>query len=269
MGEQRGFLELHDVGDDAVAFLPCVHDMKDVAAFGAEPDDVLRRTAALHDADIRAFLRLPGIRRLAAHRAIHAAGDRQDRKQQMIFGDDEVVHHAGIGRFETIEPRHHAGCIDRSKGEGRGQRTGGIVTEEHHLAGDRIDLGMRGERTGDGALVVAIASSIERIRLDLGRQMALFERQQAAGVKDDVGVGDAAVLRGRSRRIRQLAAKTAEQRAAGVMLGLPFRGADPAIPVAGAAVFEMEGVQHAVADEPVRARRVELRVGAVAIKRAV
>src|SRR6266481_5086076 len=53
------------------------------------------------------------------------------------------------------------------------------------------------------------------------------------------------------------------------MLGLPFGGADPAIAVAGAAVFETEGVQHAVADEPVRARRLELRVGAVAIERAV
>jgi hypothetical protein len=31
----------------------------------------------------------------------------------------------------------------------------------------------------------------------------------------------------------------------------------------------MEGVQHAVADEPVRAGRVELGVGAVAIERAV
>ena len=31
----------------------------------------------------------------------------------------------------------------------------------------------------------------------------------------------------------------------------------------------MEGVQHAVADEPVRARRLELRIGAVAIERAV
>ena len=71
------------------------------------------------------------------------------------------------------------------------------------------------------------------------------------------------------RRIRQLAAEAAEQRAAGVVLGLPFRGADPAVAIAGAAVLEMEGVQHAVADEPVRARRIELRVGAVAIERAV
>src|ERR1700744_6570830 len=53
------------------------------------------------------------------------------------------------------------------------------------------------------------------------------------------------------------------------MLGLPFRGADPAVAVTGAAIFEMESVQHPVADKPVRARRFELRIGAVAIERAV
>src|ERR1700692_919883 len=53
------------------------------------------------------------------------------------------------------------------------------------------------------------------------------------------------------------------------MLGPPFRRANPAVTVTGAAVFEMEGVEHAVADEPVRSGRVELRVGAVAIERAV
>ena len=53
------------------------------------------------------------------------------------------------------------------------------------------------------------------------------------------------------------------------MFGLPFRGANPAVAVAGAAVLEMEGVQHAVADEPVCARRLELRIGTVAIERAV
>ena len=42
MGEQRRFLELHDVGDDAAAFFPRIHDVEDVAALGAEPDDVAR-----------------------------------------------------------------------------------------------------------------------------------------------------------------------------------------------------------------------------------
>src|SRR5436853_7611736 len=36
MVEQRRFLELHDVGDDAVAFFPGVHDVEDVTSLGAE-----------------------------------------------------------------------------------------------------------------------------------------------------------------------------------------------------------------------------------------
>ena len=98
--------------------------------------------------------------------------------------------------------------------------------------------------------------------------MPFFQREQAAGVRDDIGVGDAAVDE-IGRRIRQLAAEAAEQRAAGVVLGLPFRRADPAVAIGRAAVLEMKGVQHAVADEPVRAGRVELRIGTVAVERAV
>jgi hypothetical protein len=128
---------------------------------------------------------------------------------------------------------------------------------------------MRGERSGDGAIIVVIAAPVQRAGLDLGRRMAFLQRQQASGVKDDVGVGDAAVPGGRGGRIGKRLAEAAKQGAAGVVFGLPFRGADPAVAVAGAAVLEMEGVQHAVTDEPVCARCVELRVGAVAIQRAV
>src|ERR1700676_2262470 len=128
---------------------------------------------------------------------------------------------------------------------------------------------MRREGAGDGAIVVAVATPLERTGLDFGRQMTFFQREQAAGMKNNVGVGDAAVLGDRSRRIRQLAAEAAEQGAAGVMFSLPLWGADPAVAITGAATLEMEGVQHAVADEPVRAPRLALTIGAVAIKRAV
>lgn len=127
---------------------------------------------------------------------------------------------------------------------------------------------MRGEAARDTALIIVIAAGCERARIDLSRQMGFFQRKQLAGMEDDVGVGDAAVGE-ILRRIRQLAAEAPEQRAAGIVLGQPFRRTDPAIAMAGAAVLEVKGVQHAVADEPVRAGRVELRIGAVAIERAV
>src|ERR1700743_3225374 len=100
--------------------------------------------------------------------------------------------------------------------------------------------------------------------------MRLFQREQASAVKDDIRVGGAAIGNCYCGRVRQLPAKSAEQGAAGIVLGLPFRRADPAVAVAGAAILEMKGVQHAVADEPMcTGGGVELRIGAVAIERAV
>jgi hypothetical protein len=93
---------------DAAAFFPRVHDVEDVAGLGAKPDDIFGPAMALHDADIGALVRLPGIRRLTAHRALDAAGNGEDRKQQVIFGDDEIMHHAGVGRLEALEARRHA-----------------------------------------------------------------------------------------------------------------------------------------------------------------
>ncbi len=127
---------------------------------------------------------------------------------------------------------------------------------------------MRGEGAAQPAVIVVVACCGERARYDLGRQMRFLQRQQATGVEDDVGVGDAAVGQ-RHRRIGQLAAEAAEQRSAGIVLGQPFRRADPAVAIGGAAVLQMKRVQHAVADEPVRAGRLELRVGTIAIERAV
>ncbi len=129
----------------------------------------------------------------------------------MMFGDDEVMHHAGIGCLEAVEPRHHAGCIDGSEGKRRRQRSCGVVAEEHHLAVDGIDLRMRGERSGDAAVIVAIAAPVQRAGLDLGRQVAFLQREQASAVKNDVGIGDAAVLGNRGGRIGQFSAEATEQ----------------------------------------------------------
>src|SRR4051812_13885236 len=99
--------------------------MEDVTALGPEPDDIARRTVALHHADTAALVGLPGVRRPAAHRAVHAAGERKDGEQQMVLGDDEVMHHAGIGRLEAIESRYHARRVDRSEREQGAERPAG------------------------------------------------------------------------------------------------------------------------------------------------
>src|SRR6187399_1406977 len=110
---------------------------------------------------------------------------------------------------------------------------------------------MRSEGPGDSAIIVAVAAPVQRARLDLGRQVAFLEREQASGVEDDVGVGHPAIRAGGCGSIGQFStAEARKQRAAGVVFGLPFWSANPAVAVTGAAVLEMEGVQHAVSEEP-------------------
>src|SRR5258705_4997347 len=102
---------------------------------------------------------------------------------------------------------------------------------------------MRGEGPGDGAIIVAVAAPVQRAGLDLGRQVAFFQREQASGVEDDVGVGHPTIRAGSRGSIRQFStAEAREQRAAGIVFGLPFGSADPAVAVTGAAVLEMESV---------------------------
>ena len=177
---------------------------------------------------------------------------------------------AGIGRLELVEARDLAGLVDHAIGHpGRQRHRTDAIAEEHHLAGFGIDLGMGGEAVG-GAGIVEIAARAQRNRIDLQRLVAFFQRQQLAGVPDDVGVGDTAVLAGDGRIGRQRIAERAEQRAAGGMLEFVFRRAQIAVLVGDLAVLDEEGMQHAVAREPVMVRvaRRKLRVGTVAIERA-
>jgi len=116
MRKQRRLRHLHDIGDDAAALLPGVHDMEDITGFAAKPADIEDRRAARQDADIGALVRLPGIGRTPAPRAIHAADQRQDREKDMARGDDEIMRYAGARRLETLEAGDHSLGVDHAKG---------------------------------------------------------------------------------------------------------------------------------------------------------
>ena len=95
-----------------------------------------------------------------------------------------------------------------------------------------------------------------------------MQGHQLDGMVDDVGVRRARIDAG-GGRIRWCA-RAVEEQTPRLVLCMPFRGANPAVAIAGAAAIfvrlEEEGVDHAVTEEwEVRALRVELRVGAVAV----
>ncbi len=87
---------------------------------------------------------------------------------------------------------------------------------------------------------------------------------------EDIGVGHAVVLPEHRRIGGGRVAPAAEQRLPRGLLALELVGAHPAVAVAHAAVLDMEGVHHAVADKPVvlRIARGVLRVWPVAVERA-
>jgi hypothetical protein len=157
--------------------------------------------------------------------------------------------------------RVRAGAIGDVVFEKRRKRR---VAEEQHLAGFRIHLRMRGHRSAQLAGEIVQADGLERPGRHLCRQRGLDQRQQLAGVKDDVGVGrdlEARLLAGRDLQ------QTREQRLARGALLFETVALHPAIAVRGAAFTQRDGVDHAVAVEPVvAAGRLVRRIGSVAVE---
>ena len=145
------------------------------------------------------------------------------------------------------------------------------VGEREHLAGARIEAGVRGHgrhHPVDLAVVVPGADGLE-IGGDLGGQPTLPQRVVAAGVADDVGVGRVLDRSGvTGDRLVGPVGDVGEPRVdavAGADLDLETLGEDPAVAVRGLAVVEGDLVQHAVAVEHVVvADRLEHRVRTVA-----
>jgi len=220
--------------------------------------------------DKGAHFRFPCERRFALHRAVEATGQRQDRNENVPVRDHEIVNHAGVRRIEAIQPRHLADLVDNAEGHILSEELfARHVTEEQHLAGFRIDLGVGGEAVGI-ARVREIALRSKRACIDFKRLMTFFERKQLARVIENVGVGDAGVFSDHRRIACHRIAEGAEHRLACRVFQFPFRRADPAVAVAHFAVLNVEGMQHPVARKPmiVLVARIELRVGAGAIEAA-
>jgi hypothetical protein len=120
-----------------------------------------------------------------------------------------------------------------------------------------------------GAAKVVVAAVPQRHRVEREGQVRLLEREEAAGMVHDVRVGDAEVLAAHRGVGLGRVAEGAEQGAARRALQLEFRRAHPPVAVSDGALLQPEGVDHAVAAEPVVvAPGSELRVGPVPIERA-
>ena len=222
---------------------------------------------------MRALLGLPGEGRLAGHGAFHRAGEREHRQHDPVLRHREVVDHRRERTFQDLGARHLAVPVDGLQAHFLGEASGGRVAEEDHLAGLGIELGMRRERAVElvavGLVAAVGADRHQARRIERVGCVCLLERQEATRVPDDVGVGDGGVEREDARVGVAWVAEGAGEAFAFLVLHLPLGRAHPAVLVGDVAVLDVEGVDHAVAAEPVvgPARR-ELRVGLVAVERA-
>ena len=253
------------MGNNAVALGVGVHRVENVAGIGLEPAHVRHRAVTAHHADVGALLRLPRQGRFALHGPLHAAGGREDGKDHVLIGGDEVMHHARKGRIETLGTGEDAVGIHRLVAHAGAERAGDHVAEEQHLAGLGVNLGMGRHRPLELVVVAPSALRFQGAGVDLERGMPLLQGQQLAAVPNHVGVGEAIVRCFLGDRVVLHWIERAVEAAALAPLQGPLGGAHPAVAVAHPAVLNVEHVQHAVARKPmVVAARRKLRIGTVA-----
>ncbi len=142
--EHVGLLHPARLEHHLVAFLVGVEHVKDVARRSLEPAHRAVVAMARHDAEARGRVAVEEERCLALHQPHRIEDQRQVHEDGVARRDREVVHHDAardLDRYrahQIARRRHHA-----VQEEVRPHR---VVAEEHHLAGDRVDLGMSGER---------------------------------------------------------------------------------------------------------------------------
>ncbi len=165
----------------------------------------------------------------------------------------EVVHHRGPGDVEVLGGGELTGGVHHVVAEERW--TEHVHAEEDQLTGDGIHLGVGGHGRRQRAVEIVDPGPTEVGREGV-REPGLDQGQCGPGVADDVGVGRTVDGLGRSGR-----------RHGGHLFG-QGPGADPPVAVAGGlAAGQGDGVDHAVAREPVvvgRVGRWRHRVGTVA-----
>ncbi len=175
--------------------------------------------------------------------------------------------HGRIGRLEIRAAGDlAAGVGDAVAHAGAERHVADPVAEPQHLAGLGIDLRMGGD---PARILFGVTEGIEAALGHLEGHVAFLQGQQVARMGDDIGIGHAAVL-AHGQRVRGHGVEAGEQRAAVLLLQRPFGRAHIAVLVGDLAVLHPEGMDHAVAGEPVvvLVPGLELRIGTGAIERA-
>ena len=166
----------------------------------------------------------------------------------MIRRDGPVMHEARIGPLEELLPHQLARVRDHLQRNVEGRQPLGFVAVSQHLAGRRIDLGMRGHRLAlQLPAKIVVAARLERIRIEIVRTPVLLHREQMPGMEEGVGVGRRPVLVPHRRIVGVGIPVHAEESAVGLAFELEPLGADIPAAEVNVAVAEAIHLHHTVA----------------------
>ena len=197
-----------------------VQEVQRVARGSLEPAHVLRLAVARQHADHRRQLAVPIPHRLAALEPLEARRARDDRNQNVLLRDRDVVDDPEVRRLEPHLFDDVAVGVDRVDRDVLREDALRLVAVRDHLPGQRIDLRMRRHaRRLPLAVEVPAAERLERMRIEVVRQRIFFERDQLAAVPIDMSVRGAAVDVRDARVVRVRVAVHAQEALARLALG--------------------------------------------------
>ncbi len=242
-----------EVEVDQVAVAEGVEDVEGEDALGPlEPAHLLHLAVARHDADPALQILLVGPVVAAGLQPLDVGGGGEHREDGVPLGDGEVVHGRAVGLVEPLLGSEIPVLVGDAVGDVRGAQPAGLIAEEEHLAGDRIDAGVGGHGLrAQGAVVVPLADGLQRVRVDLVGAAVFLGHEQPAGVPDGRGVGDGAVQPLDRGVVGEGVAVAPEQGLARLALGLIARGAHIFDVVVDRAVLDEEAGDHPVTREHV------------------
>ncbi len=210
--------------------------------------------------------------------AVHRRGDVEEHRgqhdHQEPLGQPHVMDHH---RFVEPVDRGGTACHGAGRADGRPGEVGRLqaVAEDHHLAGDRIGLRVRGDAGRQRPAERLLADRLQ-IRRHQERAVGFGEGQQASRVAHHVDVRQVPERSGQLRfHIRDLRHDqrfdTAPQGPARAFLGDDGRCPYEAVAVPRPAAGQPHPVQHAVPVDRIEERTdgAEAGVGAVAQEQAV
>ena len=155
-----------------------IHHVARAHSGTAEPANVSRRAVSRDNGDPGFLIRMPLIERAAALDHFHIGDEGEEREHRVIWRHGKIVDHCRPRHFEPDFIDHPAVAIERVEDDVFRAIAFGLIREGEHFVVNQVEFGMRAQaHAGDGSGEVAMSPRFQRLRIELVRQVVLFESE--------------------------------------------------------------------------------------------